>query len=57
VSAPSSAWQESARRYNLKRQAERRQEWTAFHRRQAVLCQALAEQHRDALGRLIDGKG
>ena len=48
-------WARSQRRYRARLTDSRRQEWLEFHRRQALLFEALAAEHRDALGRLIDG--
>ena len=39
----------------LRRAAELRQQWAAYHRRRDALFKDLAERHRAELGRLIDG--
>ena len=45
---------DSKRRYAAARAAGHRAEWLDFHRRQAVLFETLAAEHRSALGELID---
>jgi hypothetical protein len=49
------AWRESVKKYNARRTGERRAEWCAYHRRMVALFEDLAEQHRSALGALVDG--
>jgi len=47
-------WAESVRRYNLGRAREKRAAW-ADHRRMIDVHEGLAQEHRDALGKFIDG--
>jgi len=47
-------WNASERRYHAQRQEERRLEWLNHHRRQAEIFEALAEQHRAAIGAPLD---
>jgi hypothetical protein len=46
---------ESAERYDLRRAAQIRREWCDYHRHLAGVHERLAQRHRQALGRLIDG--
>jgi len=48
-------WRSSKRRYLKSKQQPNREAWAEFHKRQAALFEELAAEHRDALGRLIDG--
>lgn len=47
-------WAESVRKYNFRRAREQRQAWCEYHRHMAGVFEFLAQEHRDALGRLID---
>jgi hypothetical protein len=53
------AWAEAslARTYNLRAQTERRREWINYHNDLARLHSRLAEEHRQEIGRLLDGGG
>lgn len=48
------AWVELVKRYNFQQAEERRWEWISWHRRQAALFEALAQEHRERLGKLLD---
>ena len=48
------SWAETTRRYNLRAQAERRQEWIAYHQDLQRLHRQLAEEHHRAALQLID---
>ncbi len=48
-------WVESVRRFHERAQAERRQQWTEFHRGMAVLHGRLAAEHEAAAAKLLDG--
>ena len=45
---------ESVRRFQERARAERRQEWTEFHRSMAVLHGRLAEEHREKAEKLLE---
>jgi hypothetical protein len=51
------AWAESVRRYNLKRQAERRQEWREHFLHLAEVHAGLAAENRAKALRLVGAKG
>ena len=46
---------ESVRNFNLRAKAERRKEWAAYHSGLARLHRRLANEHDEAVRRLIDG--
>jgi hypothetical protein len=48
-------WAESVRRYNLARAREKRAQWADHHRGMIDVHEGLAQEHRNALGKLIDG--
>jgi hypothetical protein len=49
------SWAESVRNFNLRAKAERRKEWAAYHSGLARLHRRLANEHDEAVRRLIDG--
>jgi hypothetical protein len=46
-------WVESVRRFHERAQAQRRQEWTEFHRSMVVLHGRLADEHREKAQKLL----
>jgi uncharacterized coiled-coil DUF342 family protein len=54
LNAQAEAERASERDY-LSRTRDYRSEWIEHHRRQAAILQQLAEQHRQEIGKLIDG--
>jgi len=54
ANARSELWRSSKRRYLSQREVEHREAWLEHHRRRAELFEALAGQHRAALGKLLD---
>ena len=49
------SWAESVRNFNLRARAERRKEWADYHNALARLHRRLADEHDEAVRRLIDG--
>jgi hypothetical protein len=47
-------WAESVRKHDFRRAREQRQAWCGYHRHMAGVFESLAQEHREALGRLID---
>jgi len=51
------AWAESARRYNLRAAAERRQAWIRFHADMSVVHSRIAAEHEQKAALLADIEG
>ena len=47
-------WAESVRKYDFRRAKEQRGAWCAYHQHMVGVHESLAQEHRDALDRLID---
>ena len=47
-------WAESVRKHDFRRAREQRQAWCRYHRHMAGVFESLAQEHREAPGRLID---
>ena len=47
-------WTESVRKYDFRRAREQRQGWSEYHGHMAGVFESLAQEHREALGQLID---
>ncbi len=55
ANAGAMAWAASERKYTMMKATERSLEWLEYHRRPATTHEGLAERHRQAAGKLIDG--